>query len=308
MSRAQLRIKVGTVGGADLDGSLEVILNAQNSSWLDTPRDDFEKGTDVLYDLQMDGIRTAADIAGLVVSVPGDDGLCIDELELYLNCFDAHSCPPQNSVFKKVFGPTTCAWSKNSRRPDDPDSAVVNIGFSELRAPTPFGTFPEPFTVRQGLLSIDSMVSIVDAAAAQSFHGAPGNPRFQEGTPTRAVVRDTTTLGLTQTIQADCGKLCLWGTTTAAASFDLVLVSEGELPNVTGTRVETRNVDVHSEIDAWIQYFMPLWQVWETVLEHYISEGIAEQIRNTTGSDLGAPLPGTFFCFAPTRLALCSVP
>ena len=301
VSRVQLRVKVGTVSGAGTNGSVRIRLNGFNGSWIDTPRRDFRTGSNEVFDLQTDTIRIASDIREITIAVPGDDDLCVDELELFLNCGATSNCAPTTRVFKKVFGPTTCARAVHSERPINQNPRLVSVPYPELRAPNAFGTWPEPFEIRQGILSLDSVASLVDAAMGHQFHGQSHNPRFKDGTPTVRTFVDEATLHIRQTALLDCGFWCGYGTTTAYITYDLVIV-----PTPTGTTLDVQNADVDSDTDSILDWFGPVWsQVYLPAIDTIVSARILAQLKSAAGNDLGTPPPGKFFCFTNTVLTLC---
>jgi hypothetical protein len=168
------------------------------------------------------------------------------------------------------------------------------------------GAWPDPFTLRQGVLSKESVVSLVDAAVAHELHGKEHNPRLKEGSPSVATFVSESVMHMAQTIQVDCGILCAGGTTTASVNFDLVLVPTGAVPDITATTLKIENVGVTSETDSWLQTFDFFWnRVYLPLLDLLVSSRIAAQMEGRTGSDFGAPPPGQFFCFTNTTLTLC---
>jgi hypothetical protein len=301
VSRVQLRVKVGSEPSSGTSGSVRIRLNGFNGSWIDTPRRDFLPGSDEVFDLQTDAIHIASDIREITIAVPGDDDLCVDELELFLNCGVVNNCVPITRAFKKVFGPTTCARAVHSDRPPNQNPRLVSVPYPELRAPNAFGTWPEPFEIRQVLLRLESVASLADAAMGHQFHGQSHNPRFKDGTPTVHTFVDEATLHIRQTVLVDCGFWCGYGTTTAAIFYDLVLV-----PTPTGTTLDVQNADVDSDTDSILELFGLAWsQLYLPAIETIVKGRILAQLQSAAGNDLGTPPPGKFFCFTSTALALC---
>jgi len=112
--RAVLVLRTSTISDADTDDDVSVRLNAVptalnsisyvpagNVTWLDYGRDDFERGTEYRYDLELSGIQDLGDIVLLHVSKEGSDAWCLSGLTLEVNGV---------AVFEPNFGNQTCRW------------------------------------------------------------------------------------------------------------------------------------------------------------------------------------------------------
>jgi len=101
--RAQIRFE--TDGGDDMgtDDDIHVSLNADNGTWIDYGRDDFEAGDNYTYDLLLTNVRTLRDVQHLSVRKTGDDGWCIDNLSLLINGYPIYSSSFESST-------TRCRW------------------------------------------------------------------------------------------------------------------------------------------------------------------------------------------------------
>jgi hypothetical protein len=61
------------------------IVPRNNSTWLDYPRDDFERGRRESYDLNLNGVSELSDITHVYLSKTGDDAWCLRSLALKVN-------------------------------------------------------------------------------------------------------------------------------------------------------------------------------------------------------------------------------
>lgn len=119
--RAQLWIKTGSVEDARTDDDVRVQLNGNNITWLDYPRDDFEKGDSWSYDLNLINVPRMSLIDYLEIAKNGQNGWCIEEIALRLN---------HNMVFYKSFAnlPDGCRWLDN-----DYEGRRIKISSEDLR-------------------------------------------------------------------------------------------------------------------------------------------------------------------------------
>src|SRR5262249_20928688 len=86
VSRVQLRLRTGDVTNAGTDDSVAVLLNsasttiqvpALNHTWIDSPRNDFERGADELFDLSTDHLSEIGDIQIISIQKTGGDAWCL---------------------------------------------------------------------------------------------------------------------------------------------------------------------------------------------------------------------------------------
>jgi hypothetical protein len=91
------------------------------------------------------------------------------------------------------------------------------------------------------------------------------------------------------------------------AEYDLVLVPTGTVPDITATTMDIQNVKrPRSETDSWLEYFGFFWNhVYLMVIDHIVAGRLGDQLASASGSPLGAPPAGKFFCFTQTALTLC---
>lgn len=104
--RAQLYLIMGNAKAAGTDDDFSVSLNADNKTWVDYARDDFEPGDVFAYDLLTQGIGTVNDISSIVLSKTGSDGMCIKGFVLMVN---------NRALYSEDFSkePDGCHWLDN---------------------------------------------------------------------------------------------------------------------------------------------------------------------------------------------------
>src|SRR3546814_19616605 len=87
------------VCSSDLDDALEVRLQspawlvpavtnwrpAGNSTWVDSTANDFERNSNLPYDLMVTNVSQASDITQITLAKPGNDKLCVADLSLRVN-------------------------------------------------------------------------------------------------------------------------------------------------------------------------------------------------------------------------------
>ena len=125
--RAQLVVRTTDRSDANTDDSVSVSLNGSsvpsgNLTWLDYGRDDFERGTEYTYDLNLDAIDDMSDITRINLTKEGDDGLCISGLALKVNGIE---------VFNQDFGAAANCKVLDS---DSGHSRTHSVSHDELRA------------------------------------------------------------------------------------------------------------------------------------------------------------------------------
>ncbi|MFN0089240.1 MAG: hypothetical protein ACKVWR_03070 [Acidimicrobiales bacterium] len=82
---AELRVVTADTAAARADGASKVMLNDMNSTWLDSPLDDFERADDHTWALNLSGVHKAKDINGIKILRNKAGEWCISRLELRLN-------------------------------------------------------------------------------------------------------------------------------------------------------------------------------------------------------------------------------
>ena len=135
--RVQLAVSVSNRDDANMDDSLQVRLNGAsshfipslNSTWLDYGRDDFERGSFFIYDLNMERVSQRSDITQIMFQHEGSDAVCIDAIGLFVNGV---------SVYARDFAAEGgCLWLD--------DSDTFRISHEELRADARWQTYVTPF-------------------------------------------------------------------------------------------------------------------------------------------------------------------
>lgn len=163
--RAQLKVRTADRSDAEQDDGVKIRLNGNNETWLDTARDDFERGATHTYDLMLvsptGGVTCGKlrDIQMLEISKPGSDGWCFSDIELIVN---------NVTVYKQSF--PNGHWLDNSgnARPS------LTISGSQLRASPLWKAyrFPTPSPVVPRL----EIESRVEAAIGHFLHGKKVTP------------------------------------------------------------------------------------------------------------------------------------
>ena len=128
--RVQLRVQVASVGDAGTDDGLRVQLNANNGTWLDTGRDDFERASIFTYDLKLDGLNRISDLQYLYLSKGGSDGLALKSFTLYVN---------GRAIYTQVFA--TAHWLDN----EDGHYRTYYVPSGTLRADDSWRAYTQPF-------------------------------------------------------------------------------------------------------------------------------------------------------------------
>ena len=87
----ELEVRVANIADAGTDNFVSVRLNEQNLTWMNSPRDDFERNSSALYSLRMNGIPAIEQLNQILISKGGSDGLCLDAIILYVNGLPIYS-------------------------------------------------------------------------------------------------------------------------------------------------------------------------------------------------------------------------
>jgi len=120
--RLQLRVKTSGVKNANTDNEVYVKFTSKKSSeyYLDQAGDDREKNKINTYDILDPNIRTMRDIQMLQMRIKGNDGWCVQSVELLVN-------DVKMPVFSKKY--KTCQWLDSN----DHEGPVLYISGKELR-------------------------------------------------------------------------------------------------------------------------------------------------------------------------------
>lgn len=83
--RVQVRFITANVDDAGTDSTVWIKLNGMNRTYIDSGRDDRERGHDETYELRLDGVASLADIDYFRIEKDGDDGWAISRMILIVN-------------------------------------------------------------------------------------------------------------------------------------------------------------------------------------------------------------------------------
>lgn len=90
--RAQIELKIGDKDEAETDDNVFVKLNGEHLAWLESSQDDFQRNSQLKYDLVIPFDLTIGKIEGLAIGLEGKnsdssetDGICIEEITLWIN-------------------------------------------------------------------------------------------------------------------------------------------------------------------------------------------------------------------------------
>ena len=97
--RLPVEFLTADVRHGETDDTVAVKFNHQSTTYVDYPRDDFERGDDYRYDMVTDGIRSLEDIQEIRLSKEGSDGWCEAGLRLFIN---------STLAFSRDYSP--CVW------------------------------------------------------------------------------------------------------------------------------------------------------------------------------------------------------
>ena len=179
VSRVQLRLLTANIPNADTDDSddaVEVLLNsaytsvsipALNHTWVDSPRSDFQRGADELFDLSTDHLSDIGDIQIISIQKSGGDAWCLAGFDLIVNDQSASGFDQANVLFSRRFTsqPGGCVWLTDATA----TSNIFTVDFPQLRAAPGWSTFnpqPEPD------IPIGEVQSVLESRLGDSFHGS----------------------------------------------------------------------------------------------------------------------------------------
>ena len=180
--RVQVRITTADVEDAGTDDAVSIGLTALappsgpawGVTWMDYARDDFQRGSSNLYDLDFSAISEISEISRLTISKTGSNGLCIEALELRVN---------ETTAYQQTFGDTssTCHWLDN----DNGNERTLVVSHQQLRAHSAWQNFSftspvrylgeDPDDQQVALLQLEitkaELISRIEAHVGNAIHG-----------------------------------------------------------------------------------------------------------------------------------------
>lgn len=161
----EVRLETANIEDAGTDDHVYVSLNKSNSTLLDYPRNDFDRGSSNRYHLSNNGIREINDLHSIAIYKNGSDGWCISKVELIIN---------EWSAFSEVYEP--CIWLDN----DNGHDREHTIRYLSLRSPDeipekyPAESVPIERRLTDALIiTNDELVSIVQSEVGNRLHELP---------------------------------------------------------------------------------------------------------------------------------------
>jgi hypothetical protein len=327
VGKVQVRLKLSTASTAVTSSNVRVRLSygipgggaAPIYTWLDSHDTPFyTPGAQELFTLRNDDIHDLSDITMIRVEVPGDDGLCLNQIELVVDDTVAYR---KSSPYSQGCGDgNPFEWSWHSGLVD---GSTEEISFAELRNSSlwkNFSPFIFPGTVNDDHPYGASFVGYTADEFRRKLDGTTGHDLKDDGTDTGSTERrlrngsddvttttwvDDSTLRVQQHMRLSDSGGC---TVDAHPIFNLKIQSynaNGDLFNGSNGPIESTQIVselLNSGIDqgGWCQ-FIP---------------GVGEYIQFKAGAEFGAdfnaagatnagkPPAGMRFCFPHTGLAV----
>ena len=328
IGKVSLRLRLSNASTAVTSSNVRVLLHygipGNNEgiayTWLDandTPF--FTPGDDATFMLRIPGIKDLSDITMIRVEVPGNDGLCLNELELIAD--DAVAFRKTSSGTQQCGNANPFEWAWHS---GFIDGTAVDIPFQELRNSTTWKNFNPriwPNTVSASRPDGASFVGYTPSELRRKIDGLTAHNLKDDGTDLGSTVRrfrngtnDVTsmtwvndhTLRIQQHLRLADGGGC---TVDAHPIFNLVINSlnangqpAGGADVIESTKITTNLIS--SGIDqGGLCTFAP------TGVQLYIqiraASDFAKEFRAAGATEAGKPPAGMRFCFPkapPTTL------
>lgn len=279
VNRIQLRLRVATAAGADLDAPLEVRLQspswlvptvtnwrpAGNSTWVDSTADDFERGSSRTYDLLLTNIDEVSDITQVTFAAPGDDTLCIAGFDLLLD---------GQPAFTRDYGNDAASCAKVG------GSQLAGADYQALRASASWMALQPVYFIGYDGPGLRSVIE------SQFGHAMKGKGELRSGRVTSTQVdRDRARFSVPLRVY----DVPLLGDVDSTVQFDMVFTRTNS-----GWSLGTENVDADS--DDLLGYFMPILG-WKILYE--ASQQIESRVGAIRPTTVGAPAEGLRPCFGP---------
>lgn len=214
--RAQIELSVCDVANAGTNDPVSVTLDAAGSSptWLAGPGRDFQRGTRYRFDLNLEHIQRLADVAGLAVSKPGPDDLCLRELRLIIN---------EKPIFVRTFGA-----GDGGRWLNASTANRLHSDRAELRANTAWQSYSwslsEWIATGGGSTRRADLIERLQSCIATAIHDLGLVWRRRSTTPIRVRRWDDTTVAATVDLARP---MPFWFDKNVTLSFDVALCGNG---------------------------------------------------------------------------------
>ena len=244
--RAQIELSVCDVPNAGTSDAVSATMDATGGSptWLVGPGRDFQRGGRHRYDLDLEHVHRLSDIAGLVVSKPGNDDLCLRELRLIIN---------EKPIFVRTFGAGGGLWLNAS-------SSTLHTDRAELRANTAWQSYAwslsEWIASGGGAILRGDLVQRLESCVGTAIHGLGFVWRSGSAAPIRLRRRNDTTVAATVDLAR---RVPFWFDKDVTLSFDLTLCNNGHAgPVVTSIALTPDDERMLTAIRDRLQHARPL--------------------------------------------------
>lgn len=162
--RLQLRVVTGDVGDADTDSGVWVGLNSSlmseapsgNGTWMNYGIDDFDRGDEFFYDLQLSSVSEIGDITRLDLYKSGSDWWCVAELGLLANGTELVTVDFSGE-------PDGCLWLDQ----DSAHGSMFSLDHDTLRAQPSWNASPAPLP----LVGNAELRSRIEGTVGNLIHG-----------------------------------------------------------------------------------------------------------------------------------------
>lgn len=252
VSRLQLRVRTGTPVNADTEDAVAVLLNSAtslyavpsgNRTWLDDPRDDFERGADHVYDLDTRGIGDIGDIQMVSIQKSGGDHWCLAGFDLIVNNQTVDGNAGAGTVlFSQSFAsqPGGCLWLTNATG----NANIFTVSFEQLRAA------PGWHTTNPRLLPVVPRQQIVAQLASKLGNAFHGTAAYWGPKGAITVVTSTTQDNIMHVDVRFKAEVNNASNPDVAVTFDLVVSGGCEGDGTLSLAIEPKNVHVDATLGA----------------------------------------------------------
>ena len=146
--------------------STTISVPALNHTWVDSPRDDFARGADELFDLSTDHLSDIGDIQIISIQKSGSDAWCLAGFDLIVNDQSHSGFNPANVLFSQSFAsqPGGCLWLTDATS----RSNIFTVDFPQLRAAPGWSAFNPPVFP---IIPLAQVQGVLESHLGDSFHG-----------------------------------------------------------------------------------------------------------------------------------------